>query len=192
MPSTTTLERHRKCQRMINKHRAPFVYTGSVDPYCEITVGPLTLKTAVAKRTVKPKWNAPMQFLIYNLQDDVIHINVFDNEFFSPNGTSFHSSAMMHMSRPRRKSRHRLYSTRGFSSGSARRLSQPTVAFVHQTALSEQRLVGGDQMCRSTPLVVSVDARAFSTSIVHASLSRLQYLCNSKFLFSLSCLVLVI
>ena len=33
-----------------------------------------------------------MQFLVYNLQDDIIHINVFDHEFFSPNGTFVHSN----------------------------------------------------------------------------------------------------
>ncbi len=63
-----------------------FCLKGSVDPYCEITVGSLTLKTPFAKRTVKPKWNTPMQFLLYNLVEDIIHINIFDNEFFSPNG----------------------------------------------------------------------------------------------------------
>lgn len=63
-----------------------FCFTGSVDPYCEITIGPLTLKTPFIKRTINPKWNAPMQFLLYNLVEDLIHINIFDNEFFSPNG----------------------------------------------------------------------------------------------------------
>ena len=95
MPSPTTLERHRKCHRIIDKHHLS-LSSGSVDPYCEITVGPLTLKTAFAKRTVKPKWNAPMQFLVYNLQDDVIHINVADHEFFSPNGTFSHSNPTTH------------------------------------------------------------------------------------------------
>jgi hypothetical protein len=28
-----------------------------------------------------------MQFLLYNLLEDVIHINIFDNEYFSPNGS---------------------------------------------------------------------------------------------------------
>ncbi|CAF0939796.1 unnamed protein product [Adineta ricciae] len=77
VPAPVTAERHR-----------------SVDPYCEITIGALTLKTSFAKRTTKPKWNAPMQFLLYNLVDDIIHINIFDNEFFSPNenlgSTSIH------------------------------------------------------------------------------------------------------
>ncbi|CAF3292996.1 unnamed protein product, partial [Rotaria sp. Silwood2] len=68
MPSSITLERHR-----------------SVDPYCEITVCSLTLKTPFIKRTINPKWNAPMQFLLYNLNEDIIHINIFDNKYFSPN-----------------------------------------------------------------------------------------------------------
>lgn len=33
-----------------------------------------------------------MQFLLYNLIEDVIHINIFDNEFFSPNGLINHPS----------------------------------------------------------------------------------------------------
>lgn len=49
-------------------------------------MGSLTLKTPFIKRTIKPKWNAPMQFLLYNIVEDVIHINIFDNEYFSPNG----------------------------------------------------------------------------------------------------------
>jgi hypothetical protein len=27
-----------------------------------------------------------MQFLLYDLAEDIIHINIFDHEFFSPNG----------------------------------------------------------------------------------------------------------
>jgi len=27
-----------------------------------------------------------MQFLLYNLIEDIIHINIFDHEYFSPNG----------------------------------------------------------------------------------------------------------
>jgi hypothetical protein len=55
-------------------------FPGSSDPYCEITVGSLTLKTPFVKRAINPKWNAPMQFLLYNLREDVIHINIFDKE----------------------------------------------------------------------------------------------------------------
>ena len=61
-------------------------FVGSLDPYCEITVGALTLKTPFVKRTNHPKWNILMTFFLHNLEEDVIHINIFDNEFFSPNG----------------------------------------------------------------------------------------------------------
>lgn len=62
------------------------IFLGSLNPYCEITVGTLTLKTPYAKGTNNPKWNTSMEFLIYDMVDDVIHVNIFDNEFFSPNG----------------------------------------------------------------------------------------------------------
>ncbi len=79
LPILTTLERHREFSfLMIEYFRTSF--PGSVDPYCEITVGSLTLKTPFVKRAINPKWNAPMQFLLYNLREDVIHINIFDKE----------------------------------------------------------------------------------------------------------------
>ncbi|CAF5146092.1 unnamed protein product, partial [Rotaria sp. Silwood1] len=65
---TTTVERHR-----------------SLNSYCEITVGSLTLKTPFMKRTNNPKWNTSIQFSLYDFAKDIIHINIFDNEFFSPN-----------------------------------------------------------------------------------------------------------
>ncbi|CAF4867511.1 unnamed protein product, partial [Rotaria sp. Silwood1] len=65
---TTTVERHR-----------------SLNPYCEITIGSLTLKTPFMKRTNNPKWNTSIQFSLYDVAKDIIHINIFDNEFFSPN-----------------------------------------------------------------------------------------------------------
>ena len=87
MPSNATLERHREYRfREWNKNKIFNFSSGSVDPYCEITVGSLTLKTPFIKRSIKPKWNAPMQFLLYNLLEDIIHVNVFDHEYFSPNG----------------------------------------------------------------------------------------------------------
>ncbi|CAF0815781.1 unnamed protein product [Rotaria sordida] len=75
IPSITTLERHR-----------------TLNPYCEITVDSLTLKTTFMKRTNNPKWNASMQFFLYDMAEDIIHINIFDNEFFSPNENIGHAS----------------------------------------------------------------------------------------------------
>ncbi|UJR27176.1 hypothetical protein I4U23_008472 [Adineta vaga] len=66
MPSIPTLERFR-----------------IVNPFCEITVGALTLKTPYVKRSANPKWNIPMQFLLHNLVEDIIHINLYDNKYFS-------------------------------------------------------------------------------------------------------------
>jgi hypothetical protein len=60
---------------------------GALNPYCEITVGSVTLKTSFIKRTNRPKWNESMEFLLYNLSEDIIRINIFDHEFFSPNGS---------------------------------------------------------------------------------------------------------
>ena len=70
------------------------LFSDSIDPYCEITVGSVTLKTPFIKRTNKPKWNTPMQFLLYNLAEDTIHINIFDNEYFSPNGLFYLSRSI--------------------------------------------------------------------------------------------------
>ncbi|CAF3610041.1 unnamed protein product [Rotaria socialis] len=78
IPSTTSTERHR-----------------SLNPFCEITVGSLTLRTPVMIRTNNPKWNATMEFALYDLVEDIIHINIFDNEVFSPNENIGHTS--MHL-----------------------------------------------------------------------------------------------
>lgn len=89
MPSQTTLERHRNLNISLSFSLFQILnifFSGSIDPYCEITIGSLTLKTPFIKKSIKPKWNAPMQFLLYDFVDDIIHINLFDNEFFSPNG----------------------------------------------------------------------------------------------------------
>lgn len=59
------------------RHRA-------LNPYCEICVCNVTLKTPVLKRITNPKWNTPMQFALTDLHQNTIHINLFDHEFFSP------------------------------------------------------------------------------------------------------------
>ncbi|CAF3898790.1 unnamed protein product [Adineta steineri] len=67
VPSIPTLERAR-----------------TLKSYCEITIGSLSSRTPSAKGTANPKWNIPMQFFIYDLVEDIIHINLFDNKYFSP------------------------------------------------------------------------------------------------------------
>lgn len=58
-----------------------------IDPYCEITINGTTQRTSFAKRTNQPRWNSPMEFVLYDLKEDIIHVNLFDHQFFSPNGT---------------------------------------------------------------------------------------------------------
>jgi Ca2+-dependent lipid-binding protein len=87
MPSAVTLERHRELNDPLLFVFIHFIL-GSIDPYCEITVGTVTLRTPFVQRSVKPIWNAPMQFLLYDFHEDLIHIHVFDHEYFSPNGKS--------------------------------------------------------------------------------------------------------
>ena len=65
---------------------------GVLNPYCEVTVGSLTLKTPFIKGTNSPASNTAIQFLLYDLVEDIIHINihVFDNEFFSLDGLFYY------------------------------------------------------------------------------------------------------
>lgn len=58
------------------------------DPYCQITVNSVSFRTPCIKRTNQPKWNTTMEFILYNILEDTIHINLFDHQFFSPNGKS--------------------------------------------------------------------------------------------------------
>ena len=88
---TETVARHRwynkkrKCIQVLQFNLFVTFIVDVLNPYCEVTVGLLTLKTPFIKRTNNPKWNSTMEFLLYNLVEDIIHINIFDNEF-SPDG----------------------------------------------------------------------------------------------------------
>jgi C2 domain. len=43
-------------------------------------------RTKVVSATSEAQWNATMQFLIKDLQEDVLCLTVFDRGHFSPNG----------------------------------------------------------------------------------------------------------
>ena len=43
-------------------------------------------RTKVVAATSEVQWNATMQFLIKDLQEDVLCLTVFDRGHFSPNG----------------------------------------------------------------------------------------------------------
>ena len=57
--------------------------------YCEASMGSQEQKTAVVAGC-NPHWNSSMQFLIRDLQEDILCLTVFDRDFFSPNG-KYHS-----------------------------------------------------------------------------------------------------
>ncbi|XP_015921274.2 intersectin-1 isoform X1 [Parasteatoda tepidariorum] len=58
---------------------------GQSNPYCEVSMGSQEQKTKVIPNTLNPRWNASMQFLVKNLNEDVLCISVFDRDLFSPN-----------------------------------------------------------------------------------------------------------
>eukprot|EP00058_Branchiostoma_floridae_P005138 XP_002590626.1 hypothetical protein BRAFLDRAFT_83720 [Branchiostoma floridae] len=58
---------------------------GRSDPYCEVSMGVQEHKTKVIPGTLNPKWNSSMQFFVYDIEQDVLCITVFDRDFFSPN-----------------------------------------------------------------------------------------------------------
>jgi len=57
---------------------------GTVHAYCEASIGSQEQKTAVVTGC-NPHWNASMQFLVKDLQQDILCLTVFDRDFFSPN-----------------------------------------------------------------------------------------------------------
>jgi len=58
---------------------------GKSDPYCEVYIGSQEHRTSVAAGTLNPKWNASMQFLVKDLQQDVLCLTVLNRDYFSPN-----------------------------------------------------------------------------------------------------------
>lgn len=60
-------------------------FNGQSDPYCEVSMGSQEHKTKVVPNTLNPRWNASMQFLVKDLNQDVLCISVFDRDLFSPN-----------------------------------------------------------------------------------------------------------
>lgn len=37
----------------------------------------------------EPKWDSSMQFLVKDIQDDILCVTVFNKGYYSPNGNSF-------------------------------------------------------------------------------------------------------
>ncbi|XP_038078610.1 intersectin-1-like [Patiria miniata] len=59
--------------------------TGRADPYCEVRMGSQEHRTRVVPDTLRPVWDASMQFTVKDLQQDVLCITVYDRDLFSPN-----------------------------------------------------------------------------------------------------------
>jgi len=57
---------------------------GFADPYCHVTMGSQENRTPVAPRTLNPAWNASMQFLVYDLDQDVLCATIYDKDYFTP------------------------------------------------------------------------------------------------------------
>lgn len=85
----------------LNRHRKTFIrYTlfisfknfahilGALYPYCEISVNSLIFRTPYFKCNNSVQWHSEFNFTLTNIVDDVIHINIFDHEYFSPNRKS--------------------------------------------------------------------------------------------------------
>ena len=79
-----------------------FLLPGKSDPYCEVSMGTQEHKTKVISGTLNPKWNDSMQFVIRDVQQDVLCITVFDRDLFSPNG-KFAYNAFYKVYRPNKK-----------------------------------------------------------------------------------------
>lgn len=50
---------------------------GFSDPYCKVTLGTATKKTAIIKKTLNPNWNHKMTFFVKNRQEKIV-FEVFD------------------------------------------------------------------------------------------------------------------
>ena len=57
---------------------------GVSDPYCHATMGSQENRTPVTPRTLNPAWNASMQFLVHDLDQDVLCLTVYDKDYFTP------------------------------------------------------------------------------------------------------------
>nr|XP_006811485.1 PREDICTED: intersectin-2-like [Saccoglossus kowalevskii] len=63
----------------------PVDRNGLADPYCEVSMGVQEHKTKIIPNTLNPKWMSSMQFIVQNIDQDVLCITVFDRDLFSPN-----------------------------------------------------------------------------------------------------------
>ncbi|CAG0885444.1 unnamed protein product [Cyprideis torosa] len=56
-----------------------------VDPYCEVSMGSQINRTSVVIGNRNPKWNASMQFIVKDIEQDVLCLTVYGKDDFAPN-----------------------------------------------------------------------------------------------------------
>lgn len=55
--------------------------------FCEVSMGSRKQCTPVSE-SPDPKWDSSMQFLVKDIQDDILCVTVFNKGYYSPNGNS--------------------------------------------------------------------------------------------------------
>lgn len=56
------------------------------DPYCLVSMGGQENKTKVVLQNLNPVWDSSMQFIVRDLEQDLLCITVYDKDLFTPDG----------------------------------------------------------------------------------------------------------
>lgn len=66
------------------KERIEYLYCDTLDVFCEASVG-MQKFTTHSIDSGNPKWNTSMQFQFYDLNKDVLAVNMYDRKVYKPN-----------------------------------------------------------------------------------------------------------
>jgi len=61
------------------------ILLGKRATFCEVSMGSRKQCTQISE-SLDPKWDASMQFLVKNIQDDILCVTVFNKDQYSPDG----------------------------------------------------------------------------------------------------------
>lgn len=64
----------------------PLVFLGKTEVFCEVSMGSQEHCTQIIANTAEPRWHASMQFLVKDLEEDVLCVTVKGKGHFSPDG----------------------------------------------------------------------------------------------------------
>lgn len=56
--------------------------------FCEVSMGSRKQCTQISE-SLDPKWDSSMQFLVKNVQDDILCVTVFNQGHYSPDGNEY-------------------------------------------------------------------------------------------------------